>query len=77
MMKRVGLLNVYREVPQRLRGMAGEGLKMASEQRRSQDRKQVNIRKQRISFLCKHAMGSARYSGECRYRLPKAADCTR
>ena len=32
-MKRVGLLNVYREVPQRLRGMAGEGLKMASEQR--------------------------------------------
>ena len=34
MMKRVGLLNVYREVPQRLRWMAGEGLKMASEQRR-------------------------------------------
>jgi len=34
MMKRVGLLNVYREVPQRLRGMTGEGLKMASEQRR-------------------------------------------
>ena len=38
---------------------------------------QVNIRKQRISFLCKHAMGSARYSGECRYGLPKTADCTR
>ena len=34
MMKRVGLLNVYREVPQRLRGMTGERLKMASEQRR-------------------------------------------
>ena len=33
MTKRVGLLNVYREVPQRLRGMAGERLKMASEQR--------------------------------------------